>query len=83
MVLDHGILHGRCRRSRRFILLASFGRDVEMIAAVRRLGDVEAVVRAILHALDAFEKTARKVLRRGISVRRVVVVSVVGFGIPS
>jgi hypothetical protein len=65
-------------------LLGSFGRDVEMVATAGRWRWwIEAVVRAILHALYALEKTAGEALRRGISVGRVVVVSVVGFGVSS
>lgn len=54
-----------------------------MIATAGRLGNVEAVVGAILHALHALEEAAREGLGRRVGVGGVVVVPVVGLGIAS
>lgn len=83
VVLDHGVLQRCGWRPRRVVDLRSFGRYIEVVATAGRRGRVEAVVRAILHALDAFEEAARKALGGRVGVGRVVVVAVVGLGVAS
>ena len=83
VILDHGVLQGRCWRAWRVVHLGPLGGYVEIVSAARGLRNVVAVVGAILHALHAFQKAAGETLRGAIGVGRVVVVSVVGLRVAS
>jgi len=83
VILDHGVLQRGGWRSRRVVDLGSLGRYVEVVATAGRRGRVEAVVGAILHALDALEEAAGEALGGRVGVGGVVVVAVVWLGVAS